>query len=63
MKHIVAILALWLIAVVGTVLVVNDAGVFTYLAPLYAICAIGSVFIVRRALDTVHETKRERETD
>ena len=49
MKHELAILALWLISIVATMLIVDEAGIFTYLGPLYAICTIGSVIIVRRA--------------
>jgi len=42
-----AVLGLWLLAVVPTLLLVHDSGVFTYLGPLYFICMVGSVYIVR----------------
>ncbi len=44
-----AILALWLLAVVPTLLLVHQTGVFTYLGPLYFICIVGSIYIVRSA--------------
>ena len=47
MKDELAVLGLWLLAVVPTLLLVHDSGVFTYLGPLYFICMIGSVYIVR----------------
>jgi len=49
MKSEFVVLALWTIAIAATVILVGDTGKFTYLAPVYAICAIGSVFTVRRA--------------
>jgi len=48
MKPEFAILSLWLIAVVATILIVDQSGVFTFLGPLFAICTIGSVVTVRR---------------
>lgn len=48
-KYELAVLALWLIAVVPTLLLVHQTGVFTYLGPLYFICMVGSVYIVRSA--------------
>jgi hypothetical protein len=44
-----ALLALWLIALVTTVLLVPDRTVLTSLAPVFAICAIGSITILRKA--------------
>ena len=41
------ILALWCIAIVATLLVVKEKREFTILAPVYAICMIGSVLTVR----------------
>ncbi len=38
---------LWGIATVATAAVTADTGDFTYLAPVFAICAIGSVMTVR----------------
>lgn len=40
---------LWGIAAVATATVTSDTGQFTYLAPLFAVCAIGSVLTVRWA--------------
>jgi hypothetical protein len=48
-KHELAIIGLWLLAVVPTLLIVNQMGVFTYLGPLYFICMVGSLYIVRSA--------------
>lgn len=47
MKHELAIIALWLLAVVATLFLVHQSGVFTFLGPLYFICMLGSVYIVR----------------
>jgi len=44
-----ALLALWLIALVTTLLLVPDRSVFTYLGPVFAICTIGSITILRKA--------------
>lgn len=49
MKHEMAVLLLWLLAVVPTLLLVHQTGVFTYLGPLYFICIVGSVYVVRSA--------------
>ena len=49
MKYEMAILLLWLLAVVPTLLLVSQTGVFTYLGPLYFLCMVGSVYIVRSA--------------
>ena len=49
MKYEMAILLLWLLAVVPTLLLVRQTGMFTYLGPLYFICMLGSVYIVRIA--------------
>jgi hypothetical protein len=48
-KHEMAVLVLWLLAVVPTLLLVHQTGVFTYLGPLYFICIVGSVYVVRSA--------------
>jgi hypothetical protein len=34
---------------VATLLIPNGAHLFTYLGPLYAVCAVGTVRIVRKA--------------
>lgn len=49
MKHELGVLALWLIAVVPTLLMVHQSGLFTYLGPLYFLCMVGTVYIVRSA--------------
>jgi hypothetical protein len=49
MKYVLAILSLWLIAIAATLILVGETGVFTYLGPLYVICAIGSIITVRQA--------------
>jgi hypothetical protein len=48
-KHELAILVLWLLAVVPTFLLLRELGLFTYLGPLYFLCMVGSVYIVRSA--------------
>jgi len=48
-KHELAVLGLWLLAVVPTLLLVQQTGLFTYLGPLYFICMVGSVYVVRSA--------------
>jgi uncharacterized membrane protein len=50
MKHVLAVLALWLVAIVATIVIVRDAGTLTTLGPVYAVCAIGSVVTVRHAV-------------
>jgi hypothetical protein len=49
MKYIAAILGLWSIALLTTLLIIDEAKVFTYLGPVYFICMVGSALIVRRA--------------
>jgi|AP12_2_1047962.scaffolds.fasta_scaffold273591_2 hypothetical protein len=44
-----ALLALWLIALVTTVLLVPDRSVLTYLGPVFAVCTIGSITVLRKA--------------
>ena len=44
-----AILALWLIALVTTILLVPDRSVLTLLGPVFAVCTIGSITILRKA--------------
>jgi hypothetical protein len=48
-KHQAAIVILWLIAIVVTYLKVPNAQVLTTLAPVYAVCMIGSLITVRAA--------------
>ncbi len=48
-KHEMGILLLWLLALVPTLLIIRQTDLFTYLGPLYFLCMVGSVFIVRNA--------------
>ena len=48
MQSVIIIVLLWLIAIIATMLLVADTGAFTFLAPVYAICMIGSVVTVRK---------------
>jgi hypothetical protein len=43
------VLGLWLLAVIPTLLLVHESGVFTFLGPLYFLCIVGSVYVVRNA--------------
>ncbi len=61
MKYTLAILALWLIAVVTTAVLVRGTGLFTYLGPLYAICMIGSLSIVWKAQRDAVDRSRPKE--
>jgi L-asparagine transporter-like permease len=47
MKYELTILTLWLIAILTTLIIVRDTNLFTYLAPVYFICMVGSIFTVR----------------
>ena len=49
MKYTLTIIVLWFIAVVATAVLLRGSGLFTYLAPLYAICMIGSIWTVQKA--------------
>jgi hypothetical protein len=42
-----AVLVLWLVAIVSTVVVIDDTGRFTYLGPVYFVCTLGSLLVVR----------------
>jgi hypothetical protein len=44
-----AVLALWLIAIVSTLVVVRDERSFTVLGPVYFVCMVGSIVAARRA--------------
>ena len=46
-KQISATVALWLIAMMATLFVVRDSGKFTYLAPVFFVCLMGSIMVVR----------------
>ena len=56
MRPVLAVVALWAIAIATTVVLVPDRGVFTTLGPVYAICMIGSVVTVRKALAASRNT-------
>lgn len=49
MKPEYSILALWAIALAATLYFTAETGAAIYLAPLFAVCMIGSVLIVRKA--------------
>jgi Na+/glutamate symporter len=49
MKYEIAVVLLWAIAMAATYLIIRQSSVLTLLAPLFAVCMIGSVIIVRRA--------------
>lgn len=49
LRHELAVLGLWLVAVIPTLLLLRESGLFSYLGPLYFICMVGSVYIVRSA--------------
>ena len=49
MKHELAVLGLWLIAVVPTLLLLQPTVLFPYLGPLYFLCMVGSIYVVRSA--------------
>ena len=44
MKYELTVLTLWLIAILTTLIIVRDTNLFTYLAPVYFICMVGSIF-------------------
>lgn len=48
-KHELIIILLWLLAVVPTLMLIRETGLFTYLGPLYFICMVGTVLVVRSA--------------
>jgi L-lactate permease len=52
MKHELATLALWAIAITVTYLKLDQAGAATILGPVYAVCMIGCIIIVRAARAT-----------
>lgn len=52
LKHELAVLLLWLLSVVPTFLLLRDTNFFTYLGPLYFLCMVGTVYIVRNAKKT-----------
>jgi hypothetical protein len=48
-KHQLAILSLWCIALAVTFIEIHDDRVLTILGPVYAVCMIGSIVTVRAA--------------
>lgn len=49
MKYELIMLALWLIAIIPTLLLVHETGLFSILGPLYFLCMVGSVYLIRNA--------------
>lgn len=49
MKHELATLALWLAAAAATFYFVQGSSAFRYLGPLYFVCMVGSIYILRAA--------------
>jgi hypothetical protein len=49
MKHEFATLALWAIAITVTILRIDAPGAATILGPVYAVCMIGCIIVVRAA--------------
>jgi hypothetical protein len=58
MKHTGAVLLLWCIAIAVTVVMVRDTRTLTTLAPVYAVCMIGSIMTVRAAIATAQSAGR-----
>ena len=48
-KYVLAIVALWAIAIGATLALVGDTGRFTYLGPIFFICLVGSIMVLRHA--------------
>ena len=51
-KPVITIIAFWVIAIIVTWTMMADKGVFTFLGSLYAICMIGSVKTIQKAIET-----------
>jgi Na+/glutamate symporter len=49
MKYEITVVLLWAIALAATYLTTRQSSVLTLLGPLFVVCMIGSVIIVRRA--------------
>lgn len=49
MKHELAIIVLWLLAAVPTLLLIHEGRALTFLGPLFFLCTVGSIYIVRSA--------------
>jgi hypothetical protein len=45
----IAVLALWLIAILSSAVLLDASGPFTYLGPVQFVCMLGSVLAVRKA--------------
>lgn len=48
-SHEFAMLSLWAIAILATFFILWDSKSLTYLGPLYFICMVGSIIVVRNA--------------
>lgn len=49
MKYELTTIALWMIAIVTTLILTRNNGLFTYLGPVFFICLVGSILTVRAA--------------
>jgi hypothetical protein len=49
MKYEAVTLLLWLIAILVSLFVTRETGLFSWLGPVFAFCMIGCVLIVRKA--------------
>lgn len=49
LKYELIVLGLWLLAFVPTYILFKSSGYFTFLAPLYFLCMVGNVYMVRYA--------------
>jgi hypothetical protein len=47
MRYELGIIGLWAIAIVATIILTSESKVFTYLGPVYLICMVGSIIILR----------------
>jgi hypothetical protein len=49
LKYEIATLVLWLISILTTMWFVGDAGIFSFLVPVYFMCMLGSIMVVKWA--------------
>lgn len=61
--HELVILVLWMVAILATFFIIKDTGKFTYLAPVYTICMIGSLITIRamKKDQTSHQERQRNE--
>ena len=48
-KYVAATVALWAIAITATLVLAGGTDHFTYLGPVFFICLVGSIIVVRHA--------------